>query len=140
PVADLKELAEDFLKLTNAALAPPAPAPAAVKAEPPPAPRPPAIYTLDDADVVPPVDIARELPPWQPPLSFASATFSVTVTVDIDEHGLVERAALVQPITPLYDSKLLAAAKKWRFQPATKGGVPVKFRKSIAIVLHPSGG
>ena len=50
---------------------------------------------------------------------------------------MVERAALVEAIAPLYDSKLIAAAKQWRFQPARKDGVAVKYRKTIAILLSP---
>jgi tetratricopeptide (TPR) repeat protein len=146
-LGDLKDLAEGFLKLTSAALTPPAaPPPAPLRPAPTPATPPnappvrpptPVIYTLDDRDVVPPVDIIRELPPWQPPPGFTNGTFRGALQVDIDEHGLVERAAVVEPITPLYDAKLVAAAKHWRFQPATKNGVPVKFRKSIAILLSP---
>ena len=58
----------------------------------------------------------------------------------IDEYGHVERAAVLEPIMPAYDYRLLAASKTWRFQPATKDGVAVKYRKTIAVVLHPPGG
>ena len=33
------------------------------------------------------------------------------------------------------DSQLMAAARDWRYRPATAGGVPVKYRKLIEIVL-----
>jgi outer membrane biosynthesis protein TonB len=38
-------------------------------------------------------------------------------------------------VAPAYDQKLLDAAKKWRFTPATKDGKPVKFRRLFAISL-----
>jgi hypothetical protein len=136
-VADLKQLGEGFLKLTNAELKPAEPAtppPVAVRVAPVKA----ALYSSGDADVVPPVDVVRELPPWNPPASLPNGTFSGKLQIDIDEQGLVERAVLIEAIAPPYDNRLLAASKTWRFQPATKDGVPVKYRKTISVVLQPS--
>jgi tetratricopeptide (TPR) repeat protein len=137
PIADLKQLGEGFLKLTRTALTPAEPAP------PPPAavrmaPARAAFYTPGDADVAPPTEIVRELPAWNPPASLPNATYSGKIQIDIDEHGLVERAVLVETIAPPYDQRLLAASKTWRFQPATKDGVAVKYRKTISVVLQPS--
>ena len=33
----------------------------------------------------------------------------------------------------MYDTLLMTAARDWRYQPATLGGKPVKFRKLIQI-------
>jgi len=140
PVADLKQLGEGFLKLTKAQLMPKEPAPAPPVAPPPPARFAPAkavVYNPGDADVVPPVDIVRDLPPWNPPSSMPNGTYSGKLQIDIDERGLVERAVLVETIAPPYDNRLLAASKAWRFQPATKDGVAVKYRKTFSVVLQP---
>jgi tetratricopeptide (TPR) repeat protein len=138
-VADLKQLGEGFLKLTNAELTPvvavAAPPPAAVRT----APKAAAFYSPADADVTPPVELVRELPPWNPPASLPNMTYSGSLLIDIDERGNVERAAIVEPIAPPYDNRLVAASKTWRFQPAMKDGVPVKYRKTIAVVLQPVG-
>jgi TonB family protein len=96
-----------------------------------------AFYSSGDADVVPPVDVVRELPPWNPPPSLPNGTYSGKLQIDIDEQGLVERAILIEAIAPPYDNRLLAALKTWRFQPATKDGVAVKYRKTISVVLQP---
>jgi TonB family protein len=141
-IVDLKQLGEGFLKLTYAELTPaqpvqPAPAPVA----PAPvrtAPVAPKFFTSGDTDVVPPVELTREMPVWNPTASFDRATFNGTLQIDIDERGTVERASLLEPVTPAYDARLLAAAKNWKFQPATKDGMPVKYRKTIAIALRPS--
>ena len=138
PVADLKQLGEGFLKLTNAELTPAAP-----PAPPPPvavrvAPVKAAVYTPADADVAPPVEIVRDLPAWNPPASLPNGTYSGKLQLDIDEQGQVERSILIEAIAPSYDSRLLAASKTWRFQPATKDGVAVKYRKTITVVLQPT--
>jgi len=85
---------------------------------------------------VAPVEISRELPNWNPPTTFEKRTFTGLLQIEIDESGRVERAAVLQPIMPAYDSRLVAASKTWKFQPAKKDGVPVKYRKTISIVLH----
>jgi tetratricopeptide (TPR) repeat protein len=137
-IADLKQLGEGFLTLTKAALTPAEPAP------PPPAaarvaPAKAALYTPGDADVVPPVEIVRDLPPWNPPASLPNGRYSGKLQIDIDEQGVVDRAILIEAIAPPYDQRLLAASKTWRFQPATKDGVAVKYRKTITVVLQPPG-
>jgi tetratricopeptide (TPR) repeat protein len=137
-IADLKQLGEGFLKLTNAELTPaepatPSPVPvrvAAAKA---------AFYTPGDADVVPPVEVIRDLPSWNPPPTWLNGTYRGKLQLDIDEQGLVERAILIEAIAPPYDNRLIAASKAWRFQPATRDGVAVKYRKIITVVLQPSG-
>ncbi len=137
-IADLKQLGEGFLKLTNAELTPAEPAtpsPVAVRVAPVKA----AFYTSGDADVVPPVEVVRDLPPWNPPPTLPNGTYRGKLQLDIDEQGLVERAILIEAIAPPYDNRLIAASKTWRFQPATKDGVAVKYRKTITVVLQPSG-
>jgi len=53
----------------------------------------------------------------------------------INERGQVESAAMRMPVKQTYDGLALAAAKGWRYKPATVDGVPVKFRKLIQISL-----
>jgi hypothetical protein len=35
----------------------------------------------------------------------------------------------------MYDPLLMTAARDWRYRPATAGGVPVKYRKLIQVVI-----
>jgi TonB family protein len=83
------------------------------------------------------VDLVRDLPNWNPPATYERRTFSGLLQIEIDEYGRVERAAVLESIMPAYDSRLVAAAKTWRFQPATKDGSPVKYRKTISFKLQP---
>jgi len=153
-LSDLKQLAEGFLRLSDAegaaaAARPPPPqpiaSPAPVNAPPevPTAPAPPAaptIYSTTDKDVTPPAEIQRSLPRWIPPNPVARrSTFRGIVEVVVDERGMVESAAIRQSVTPLYDPDLLTTAKTWRFRPATRLGKPVKYRMMFEVVLQPGG-
>jgi TonB family protein len=138
--ADLKVLAEGFLKLTNAELATATKVAVAAAPPPPPPPAPPApangIYSDADTGVTYPVEIARRMPSWRPQTSVGGAgEHRGVLEIVIDQRGNVETARVVEPTTPLYDRELLQAAASWRFQPATKDGQPVKFRKTLRIVL-----
>jgi TonB family protein len=55
--------------------------------------------------------------------------------VVIDEQGKVISASLIRTVNPRYDPELLQAAKSWTFQPATKDGVPVRYRYTVAVNL-----
>ena len=52
----------------------------------------------------------------------------------VDENGAVQSADDAgASIDPTFDQMVLAAAKKWRYQPATMDGMPVKFLKRLSI-------
>lgn len=96
------------------------------------------IYSSEDSDVTPPSPISRELPRWSPASGPASEmTFRGVFQVVVNEQGGVDAAKVVESIWPSYDEALLSAAPSWRFEPATKNGVPVKFALPLNIVLHP---
>jgi hypothetical protein len=142
--ADLRMLAEGFSKLTDQQLAserataaaakPAAPEPVA----PVPVVDPNKIYTSGDADILPPVAIEQTIPQWVPPSgNLRYQEFSGVLEVLIDETGAVSSATMAQRINIIYDQVLLNAAKHWRYRPAQRGGQPVKYRKSINVVLRP---
>ena len=146
-LTELKQLAEGFLTLSEAALtAAAAPPPPAAPPAAPPTPNPvsepvkaasvPRVYTSVDSDVVAPQPINRAMPSWKPPsVLIAQQSFRGVLEVIIDEQGVVERAGMSRPSFPSYDVDLLAATKQWRFRPATKGGVPVKYRLGVEVQL-----
>jgi tetratricopeptide (TPR) repeat protein len=140
PLADLRILASGFSDLAVRALTPPPvqAAPITVAAPPPPVaaapttPVAPRIYTQDDKDVVPAAAIKQEVP-----------AFPGRVTMDrvgvleivIDTSGAVESATMVEPVEPLYNRLVLAAAKTWVYRPARLDDTPVKYRRRIQITL-----
>jgi len=140
-VADLRTLSVGFRDLARAAVPPP-PAP---KPEPPPQPTPtptpakpaePSIYGAEHTDVKRPTAISKEMPLWMP----ANATeergnFIGALELVITEAGKVASVKLIDGVHPRYDQELLKAAVKWTFRPATKNGVPVPYRYTIAVQL-----
>jgi TonB family protein len=54
----------------------------------------------------------------------------------IDETGSVQQATVRTSIHPAYDTLVLAASRSWKYMPATRNGVPVRYRKSIQITLN----
>jgi hypothetical protein len=139
-LTELKQLAEGFLALSEAALvaaAPtPSPTPPAPVSEPVKAASAPRVYTAADADVVAPQPINRAMPGWRPPSPvIAQQSFRGVLEVIINEQGLVEWAGMSKASFPLYDAELISATKQWRFRAATKGGQPVKYRLAVEVQL-----
>jgi len=140
PLSDLRMLAAGFGDLSAKAAAPPPPPPPppapvqapVVATPPPPAPNPRRIYSAEDPKIVPPTIVRQVLPPF--PASTVP-TGTGTLEIVIDETGGVEAAAMKTSVNAIYDRLALAAARTWRYKPATVGGQPVKFRKEIVITL-----
>ena len=139
-MADFRRLAAGFRDLSRAAAAS-APAAAARNPDPAPAvPPAPPTYSAQDSTVVPPASLSRDTPPWRPRNSVeARREYRGVIEVVIDEKGDVLTAALARSVHPEYDPPLLAMARTWKFRPATKDGVPVRYRAAIEITLRPAG-
>jgi tetratricopeptide repeat protein len=144
PLSQLRPLATGFRELTAAAATPSvAPSlpllparrsvPPPVAAAPTPSPRPaaPRIYGWEDANVVGPIVLRQTMPV----LGDVFAQRQGTVEVIINEAGLVETAMMTSPVNAVYDGLVLAAARSWRYKPATIDGVAVKFRHAIQLDL-----
>jgi hypothetical protein len=107
--------------------------------EPPSAPvdrSSPRTYSADDEGVSPPVALEQQMP------SMTSAMLTITrslrtsgiLEVVIDETGTVVETVLRRSLTPSFDVLLQRAARYWKYQPAMKGGVPVRYAKTLVIV------
>ncbi len=132
-LADLRVIVAGFLDLTIAAATPP-PAPKKEEA-PAPAPRvysPGHIFSAEDAEVVAPVASRQDVPPV-PAAIKTQLRDKGLLEVIIDEQGRVIGLDLRIRLHPIFDSQLLAAAKDWRYRPATLRGKPVRYRKLVQI-------
>jgi TonB family protein len=107
---------------------------------PPVATPPPAVETPSDSvrGFTPPIVISQPIPQWIPPNSVDRRLgFKGLIEVTIDENGSVTSATLQQSVHPSYDEKLLAAARTWKYKPATRNGVPIASLKVVEIKLQP---
>jgi hypothetical protein len=99
--------------------------------------RPPLqIYDFSATDVVPPVVIHQQMPSIPPGLATLLSTIhrSGVLDVTIDQQGNVEQAVMREGVHPIFDTLVLDAARSWRYSPAMKGGVAVRYIRTIAIV------
>jgi hypothetical protein len=91
------------------------------------------VYSAEFPNVVPPTAIRPQLPRALP-AGLAAANLS-RIELMVERDGTVESVKLLPGSRPtVKDGMLLSAAKTWRFAPASKDGVPVRYRKTIWIV------
>jgi TonB family protein len=145
-MADLRRLAIGFRDLSKASAAEVAASPAAAASNvaaptavtAPPAPDPARTYTGDDAGVVPPIVVSRRTPVWTPRNAIEKhLEFRGLLDLVVNEAGDVTSAVLAKSIHPIYDRQLVDMSRTWKFRPAMKDGVPVKYRMMIEIRLGP---
>jgi hypothetical protein len=138
PLADLKTLAGGFRDLAVVASAPPPPPPPPAPAPvvEPPKPTGPVrghVYGPSDSNVVPPVVIQQDVPPFD--FRTGNPVRQGVLEVVIGETGLVEAAVMRASVFPRYDAQIVDAARNWKYKPATMDGVPVLYRKIVAIAV-----
>lgn len=146
---DLRVLTVGFLELSARAAAapPPTPEPAVPAPVNSPSPQPertaPTVeigpiagktYGADDKDVLAPAIVRQEIPSV-PNHIINMARMRGLLEVVIDEQGRVVGMAVRSSIHPAYDAQLLAAARDWKYQPATFNGEPVRYRKLIQVTV-----
>src|SRR5688572_13647324 len=134
PLVDLRTLATGFRDLSVKAAAPPPAPPAASVAVAAAAPPVRTIYGGGERGVVPPVTVRQSLPQYQGEVTVVREGILELI---VNELGEVEWAGMRAPITPRFDTTLIAATKNWKYQPATLNGTPVRFRKFINVSVKP---
>jgi TonB family protein len=145
-LGDFRTLAVGFRDLAKAASAEPSQPPStgpgsSAPAPPTSSPVPRQIYTEEQPGVIAPVGVSQPTPRWRPPIATirGGQEYKGTLEVLIDEGGRVEAVTLRDSIYPSYDGELVKMVRTWRFNPATKNGVPVRYLKIIEIRLKPQG-
>jgi TonB family protein len=135
-LADVRLVVDGFLALAHAA-EPRNVASEATAAAPAPS-SPPAIAissSSTDAGVVAPIAVFQPQPNIPPAVLNLVRQLRGTSKIDvlINEDGTVEEVTVKQPVSPAYDKLIVAAARKWRYKPALKDGVPIKFVNTVVI-------
>ena len=143
-LADLRTVASAFRDLSQALARRPKPAaptpPVAqeVAATTPPPPVAPIVYRDGEPDLVVPDALNQALPRWVLPPGLSGRELRDwlgVLEVVIDENGDVVSATLRKSFHPAYDSQLVKAAMSWKYRPARKSGMPVRFLKLISVRL-----
>ncbi|HEX7138318.1 MAG TPA: hypothetical protein VF219_10740, partial [Vicinamibacterales bacterium] len=143
---DLRILSNGFLELIHtlpqaspalaAAPEPVSPSAAAPPSAAPVLPEASSIFDVGNVDVTPPVAISQTVPPWHPRRD--APVSDGTMILVVDEQGDVTSISMQGITDPAYASQLRRAASHWKYQPATRNGVPVKYRRLVAIHLNPA--
>jgi hypothetical protein len=141
---DLRTLVAGFLDLSSRSIAPPpaetkpVPSAAVAPSPPPPSsvlPTPGRIYQAEDNGVTIAVPVRQEVPRVPNHITTQARDRGLLELV-IDEQGRVVSVMVRMTVHPLYDTQLVAAAREWKYLPATFGGQPVKFRKMVQITVN----
>ena len=144
-LSDLRTVVSAFRDLSNALARQPEPAPARVVAAAPAsasagaaAPPIPVVYREGEPDLLAPEVLNQTLPRWSVPSALSGPLWrdrQGVLEVLIDENGDVISATLRKSFHPAYDAQLVKAAMGWKYKPAQKGGVPVRFLKLVNVRL-----
>jgi periplasmic protein TonB len=86
------------------------------------------------ADGVEPAVLLRPHLPSRPPASVTVRELGILELL-VSQTGGVDQVRLVSSEARFHDRMIVAAAKSWRFQPATKDGSPVRSRVLIRVTL-----
>jgi hypothetical protein len=148
-LGDLSVLVDGFLQLIQstqsqraATIQPATPEPAAAPIAPPPVaplvapPSSPRLYTIADEGVTPPVALEQRMPVLTQEMKAIAKAWQMrgVLSVVIDETGRVAEAAIRPPMTPSFESMILGTVRQWKYLPAKKDGVPVRYVKMVALV------
>jgi TonB family protein len=120
------------------------PTPAAPSPAPPPVSRPPTradvnsprVYSIDDEGISPPVAIDQRMPAISGAMGVVIKSLRTNGLVDIviDETGRVVDAMIRRSLNSSFDAMVLQSARRWKYQPATKDGAPVRYLKTLLLV------
>jgi len=147
-LGDLSVLVDGFLQLSRSTVeqrnSPPA-APAsdatAAGARPEIQPLPAAavaarVYTAADDGVAPPMAFDQRMPAMTFDLVKISKAMKTNMVLDIlvDEKGDVVDTFVRKSLNSSFDDLMVRAARRWKYRPATKDGIPVRYMKTIGLV------
>lgn len=97
-----------------------------------PRPAPEGYLTMEDG-ITPPRVISR-VPPVYPPDALAARVQGVVILhALIDEAGVVQGAEIIKGLPLGLDDAAVESLRQWRFEPATKDGVPVSSVFNVTI-------
>ena len=114
----------------------PAAAPSAPVSQSPVAVSGQRVYSIEDEDVSPPVALDQRMTAVTMEMTQMAKALHVSGVLEvlIDESGLVVDATIRQSVNVGFDNAVLRSARRWKYRPALKNGVPVRYIKTLAVV------
>lgn len=92
----------------------------------------PAVDGSTAAAVTPPGVIEQRMPAWPARVALTGHHVGL-LEIIIGTDGTVARAAMREPVHPVYDELLVTAARQWRYTPAMQHGRPAVYVKQFRI-------
>ena len=94
------------------------------------------IYAVDDEGVSPPVVLQQRMPAMTLEMKQITKALRSTGMIDvvIDETGNVVDATIRQSLNSSFDTLIVRSARRWKYRPAMKDGVPVRYLKTLVLV------
>lgn len=117
PRADMRLMANSFLDLTKSASP---------------------LFDASSPDVTPPVPLQTPVDIPEP-LRPKGAARTTAVEVIVTATGLVESAIVRQSDAPALDPLVVRAALDWRYTPAVRAAMAVRYRMVVQVVIPPGG-
>ena len=90
-------------------------------------------HNLNGGTIVAPLPRYRPEPPYSPKARQLQLQGSTILMIVVDQDGNVERTGVLHPLGLGLDQKALETISKWKFDPALKGGNPVKCKLVVEI-------
>jgi TonB family protein len=94
------------------------------------------IYSVADEGVTPPLTIEQRMPAMTPEMQTITKALKTSGMLDvtIDETGRVVDAAIRQSLNSSFDTLIVRTARNWKYRPAMKDGVAVRYLKTLVLV------
>ena len=94
------------------------------------------VYGVDDEGVSPPVVLQQRMPAMTLEMKQITKALRSTGMIDvvIDEAGNVVDATIRQSLNSSFDTLIVRSARRWKYRPAMKDGVPVRYVKTLVLV------
>lgn len=89
-------------------------------------------------DVAAPVPIHKPKPEYTTEAVRAKLSGNIVLGIIVDAHGKVTHAHVIKGLGKGLDESALETIRKWKFKPATRGGVPVAVRYEIEFQFNAS--
>jgi len=95
----------------------------------------PRVYSVEDADIAPPVPVYQREPsvPVDLMTILRAAHKPTIMSLMIDETGAVKKAEVRVSVNRRYDALLTHAAVQWKYRPALKDASPVPYEKLVVV-------